>query len=53
MRDMKNPGMGTVRMTFRIPSRGLFGYRSDFLTDTRGTGLLNHRFTAYGPWAGR
>ncbi len=52
MRDMKNPGMGTVRMTFRIPSRGLFGYRSDFLTDTRGTGQVNHRFTEYGPWAG-
>jgi len=52
MRDMKNPGMGTVRMTFRIPSRGLFGYRSDFLTDTRGTGQLNHRFVDYGPWAG-
>ncbi len=52
MRDMKNPGMGTVRMTFRIPSRGLFGYRSDFLTDTRGTGIINHRFVEYGPWAG-
>ncbi|OGU00805.1 MAG: GTP-binding protein TypA [Gemmatimonadetes bacterium GWC2_71_10] len=50
--DMKNPGMGTVRMAFRIPSRGLFGYRSDFLTDTRGNGLINHRFVAYGPWAG-
>ncbi len=50
--DMKNPGMGTVRMGFRIPARGLFGYRSDFLTDTRGLGMLNHRFLEYGSWAG-
>ena len=52
LRDMRNPGMGTSRLTFRIPARGLFGYRSDFLTDTRGTGMLNHRFLEYGPWAG-
>jgi len=39
-------------MTFRIPARGLFGYRSEFLTDTRGTGTLHHRFLDYGPWAG-
>jgi GTP-binding protein len=50
--DLKNPGRGTVRMAFRIPSRGLFGYRSDFLTDTRGTGVMHHRFLSYGPWAG-
>jgi GTP-binding protein len=50
--DMKNPGMGTVRMNFRIPARGLFGYRSDFLTDTRGTGIIHHRFLEYGGWAG-
>jgi GTP-binding protein len=50
--DMKNPGRGTVRMAFRIPARGLFGYRSDFLTDTRGTGIIHHRFLRYGPWAG-
>jgi len=50
--DMKNPGSGTVRMSFRIPSRGLFGYRSDFLTDTRGTGIIHHRFLQYGAWAG-
>ncbi|HWO88109.1 MAG TPA: translational GTPase TypA [Gemmatimonadales bacterium] len=50
--DMKNPGTGNVRMSFRIPARGLFGYRSDFLTDTRGMGMLNHRFLDYGPWAG-
>jgi len=50
--DMKNPGHGTVRMAFRIPARGLFGYRSEFLTDTRGTGVMHHRFLEYGPWAG-
>jgi GTP-binding protein len=52
MIEMKNPGQGTVRMTFRIPARGLFGYRSEFLTDTRGTGIMHHRFLDYGPWAG-
>ena len=52
MKDMRNPGMGSVRLLFSIPARGLFGYRSDFLTDTRGTGMLNHRFLQYGPWAG-
>ena len=52
MTEMRNPGQGMVRLTFRIPSRGLFGYRSEFLTDTRGTGILNHRFLEYGPWAG-
>ena len=50
--DMRNPGHGTVRMAFRIPARGLFGYRSEFLTDTRGTGVMHHRFLEYGPWAG-
>jgi GTP-binding protein len=52
MLDMRNPGMGSVRLTFRVPSRGLFGYRSDFLTDTRGLGTIHHRFLEYGPWAG-
>ncbi len=50
--DMRNPGVGTVRMRFKIPARGLLGYRSEFLTDTRGTGIMHHRFFAYGPWAG-
>jgi GTP-binding protein len=50
--DMKNPGLGTVRMRFSIPARGLLGYRSEFLTDTRGTGIMHHRFLQYGPWAG-
>jgi GTP-binding protein len=52
MSEMRNPGMGLVRLAFRIPSRGLFGYRSEFLTDTRGTGTMHHRFLDYGPWAG-
>ena len=52
MSEMKNPGQGTVRMAFKIPARGLFGYRSEFLTDTRGNGTLHHRFLEYGPWAG-
>ena len=52
MLDMRNPGQGMVRLMFRIPARGLFGYRSEFLTDTRGTGIIHHRFLEYGPWAG-
>ena len=52
MLEMKNPGQGLVRLLYRIPARGLFGYRSEFLTDTRGTGILHHRFLEYGPWAG-
>ncbi|MFQ5704596.1 MAG: translational GTPase TypA [Gemmatimonadales bacterium] len=52
MIDMKNPGQGRVRMRFRVPARGLFGFRSEFLTDTRGEGILHHRFLEYGPWAG-
>ncbi|MGI8618090.1 MAG: translational GTPase TypA [Gemmatimonadaceae bacterium] len=50
--EMKNPGQGTVRMLYRIPARGLFGYRSEFMTDTRGNGIMHHRFLEYGPWAG-
>ena len=50
--DMRNPGAGTVRLRFKIPARGLLGYRSEFLTDTRGTGTMHHRFFDYGPWAG-
>ncbi len=52
MLEMKNPGQGMVRLLYRIPARGLFGYRSEFLTDTRGTGIMHHRFLEYGPWAG-
>ena len=50
--EMKNPGQGLVRLLYRIPARGLFGYRSEFLSDTRGTGILHHRYLEYGPWAG-
>jgi GTP-binding protein len=50
--DVKNPGLGTVRMRFKVPARGLLGYRSEFLTDTRGNGIMHHRFFDYGPWAG-
>ncbi len=52
MIEMKNPGMGMVRILYKIPARGLFGYRSEFMTSTRGTGIMHHRFLEYGPWAG-
>ncbi len=52
MQKMNNNGHGRVRMEFRIPSRGLIGFRSQFLTDTRGTGLFNHIFDGYEPWHG-
>jgi len=52
MQKMHNNGYGRVRLEFRIPSRGLIGFRSQFLTDTRGTGLLNHLYDGYEPWQG-
>jgi len=52
MQKMQNNGYGRVRLEFRIPSRGLIGFRSQFLTDTRGTGLLNHLFDGYDVWQG-
>lgn len=52
LQDLKHVGQGMVRLRYSIPARGLFGYRSEFLTDTRGTGVLHHRFLRYGPWAG-
>jgi GTP-binding protein len=52
MVKMVNPGHGRVRMDFRVPSRGLIGFRSEFLTDTRGTGILNHLFDGWEPWQG-
>lgn len=42
-----------VRLVYRIPARGLFGYQSEFLTDTRGEGQMHTRFAGYGPWAGQ
>jgi len=52
MTKMTNHGTGRVRLEFRIPSRGLIGFRSEFLTDTRGTGILNHLFDGWEPWQG-
>jgi GTP-binding protein len=52
MSEMHNPGHGRVRLAFRIPSRGLIGFRSEFLTDTRGTGILNHLFDGWAEWQG-
>ncbi|MDX1815965.1 MAG: translational GTPase TypA, partial [Thermodesulfobacteriota bacterium] len=52
MVKMINPGKGRARIEYRIPSRGLIGFRSEFLTETRGTGLLNHLFDGYEPWQG-
>jgi GTP-binding protein len=52
LRDMRPSGGGKVRLTFHIPSRGLIGYHGEFLTDTRGTGIMNRMFAGYGPWKG-
>ncbi len=52
MDKMQNLGFGRTRMEFRVPARGLIGYRSQFLTDTRGTGLLNTLFEGWAPYAG-
>ena len=52
MRDMRPSGGGKLRLTFAIPSRGLIGYHGEFLTDTRGTGIMNRLFAGYGPWKG-
>jgi len=52
MVKMVNHGSGRVRMEFRLPSRGLIGFRTEFLTDTRGTGIANHLFDGWEPWQG-
>jgi GTP-binding protein len=52
MTKIVNHGTGRVRLEYRLPSRGLIGYRTEFLTDTRGTGLLNHLFDGYDEWQG-
>jgi GTP-binding protein len=49
---MVNHGSGRVRLEFRIPARGLIGFRSQFLTDTKGTGIMNHIFAGWEPWHG-
>jgi GTP-binding protein len=52
MVKMTNPGFGRARLEFRVPSRGLIGFRGEFLTATRGTGLLNTMFDGWAPWGG-
>ncbi len=52
LRGLENGGTGLMRLEFEIPTRGLIGYRNEFLTDTRGLGVMASRFTGYGPWRG-
>ncbi len=52
LKNMENGGTGVLRLAFRIPTRGLIGYRGEFLTDTRGLGILASRFVGYGEWVG-
>jgi GTP-binding protein len=52
LQDMRPSGGGKQRLTFRMPSRGLIGYHGEFLTDTRGSGIMNRLFAGYGPWQG-
>jgi GTP-binding protein len=52
MMKMSNPGYGRARLEYRVPSRGLIGFRGEFLTATRGTGLLNTMFDGWEPWGG-
>lgn len=51
--NMENAGTGVLRLVFEIPTRGLIGYRGEFLTDTRGLGILSSRFIKYDLWTGR
>ncbi len=50
--SVENTGTNAIRIEFAIPTRGLIGYRSEFLTDTRGLGIMASRFVRYGPWRG-
>ncbi|WP_338750701.1 translational GTPase TypA [Janibacter alittae] len=52
MEQMTNHGTGWIRMEFLVPARGLIGFRTEFLTETRGTGIAHHVFEGYEPWAG-
>jgi len=52
MLEMVNHGTGWVRLDYRVPARGLIGFRTEFLTDTRGTGILHHVFDGWEPWHG-
>ncbi|NLK99342.1 MAG: translational GTPase TypA [Clostridiales bacterium] len=50
--DIRSPGTGSTRLEFSIPARGLIGYRGEFMTDTKGTGIMNTTFEGYGPYKG-
>ena len=52
LENMTNHGTGWVRMEYLVPARGLIGFRTEFLTETRGTGIMHHVFEGYEPWAG-
>jgi GTP-binding protein len=52
MEQLVNHGTGWIRMEWLVPARGLIGFRTEFLTDTRGTGILHHVFESYEPWVG-
>jgi GTP-binding protein len=52
LEQMTNHGSGWIRLDFMVPARGLIGFRTQFLTDTRGTGIAHHVFDRYEPWAG-
>jgi len=52
MENMINHGLGWVRLDYLVPARGLIGFRTEFLTETRGTGVLSHTFEGFEPWAG-
>ncbi len=52
MEQMINHGTGWVRIDFRVPARGLIGFRTEFMTETRGTGMLHHVFDGWAPWFG-
>jgi GTP-binding protein len=52
LEQMVNHGTGWVRMEYVVPARGLIGFRTEFLTETRGTGMMHHVFEAYEPWHG-
>ncbi len=52
MEQMVNHGTGWVRLDYRVPARGLIGFRTEFLTETRGTGILHHVFDGFEPWVG-
>ena len=52
MKNLQNNGFGRVTLEFKVPSRGMIGFRSEFLTDTKGSGILNSLFDTYAPWFG-